>query len=248
MRTNISMWLVLLYAGSGMALAAPIEITSPAQQTTLLELYTSEGCSSCPPADRWLSDFKTDAQLWREIVPVAFHVDYWNYLGWRDRFSDARFSERQRNYNQHHFVRSVYTPGLITNGREWRGWFGIRKLPQPSTEKVGVLKAVIESDVTTVEFLPVKPMQLPLVLNVAFLGFDQKTDVGGGENHGKELVHDFVVLSYRKFQQGDAIDSPRWEVPGLAELRPEGASGIAMWITAGDDPTPLQAAGGWLDR
>lgn len=60
---------------------SPVRFTSPVLRTTLLELYTSEGCSSCPPADRWLSTLKDDPRLWKEVVPIAFHVDYWNYLG-----------------------------------------------------------------------------------------------------------------------------------------------------------------------
>ena len=228
------------------AQAAPIEITSAARQTTLLELYTSEGCSSCPPADRWLSGFKTDARLWREIVPVAFHVDYWNSLGWRDRFSDARHSERQHNYYQQHYTKGVYTPGLMTNGREWRDWFGIRKLPRPTATDAGVLKAVIDTNAATVEFIPAKQMLSPLTLNVAFLGFDQTTAVAGGENRGKELLHDFVVLKFQQFPQAGDASRPRWELTGLADMRPEEATGIALWITSGDDPTPVQATGGWL--
>ena len=68
------------------ATAASLTLSSQEQRTTLIELYTSEGCSSCPPADRWLSRLKDDPRLWKQIVPLAFHVDYWNYLGWRDRF------------------------------------------------------------------------------------------------------------------------------------------------------------------
>jgi hypothetical protein len=246
MRTRLLTWIVLLYAGVHIAHAAPIEITSPVHQTMLLELYTSEGCSSCPPADRWLSGFKTDARLWREIVPVAFHVDYWNSLGWRDRFSDARYTARQHNYYQHDYTKGVYTPGLMTNGREWRDWFGIRKLPRPSATEVGVLKAIIDTNAATVEFIPAKPMPSPLTLNVAFLGFDQTTAVAGGENRGKELLHDFVVLTFQQIPQAGDASRPRWELTGLADLRPEEATGIALWITAHDDPTPIQTAGGWL--
>ena len=75
--------------------AAPVSFSSPVQQATLIELYTSEGCSSCPPADSWLSQFKDNEHLWTQIVPVSFHVDYWDNLGWRDRFSSAEFSRRQ---------------------------------------------------------------------------------------------------------------------------------------------------------
>lgn len=103
-------------------LAAPFVIESPPERVALLELYTSEGCSSCPPADRWLSELKTNNELWTRVVPVAFHVDYWDYLGWPDRFAAASFSNRQREYALQGAVSTVYTPGLIYNGSEWRDW------------------------------------------------------------------------------------------------------------------------------
>src|ERR1043166_1377606 len=80
------------------AVAGELSFQSSEQRTPLIELYTSEGCSSCPPAEAWLSKLKTEAGLWKDFVPVAFHVDYWDHLGWRDRFASAVFTERQRAY------------------------------------------------------------------------------------------------------------------------------------------------------
>ena len=102
-------------------------IESPAHRVALVELFTSEGCSSCPPADRWLSELKHDERIWDRLVPVAFHVDYWDYIGWPDRFATKAFGERQRNYARGGNVASVYTPGFVVHGEEWRGWF--RYLP-----------------------------------------------------------------------------------------------------------------------
>src|SRR5690348_8781739 len=65
-------------------------------QTPLLELYTSEGCSSCPPAEAWLSQLKKSPKLWKDFVPVSFHVDYWDYLGWKDPFAMKAYSRRQQ--------------------------------------------------------------------------------------------------------------------------------------------------------
>jgi hypothetical protein len=244
-RARAFICLLLIFAGI-QSVHAVTELTSPARQTTLLELYTSEGCSSCPPADRWLSHFKSDARLWQDVVPVAFHVDYWNDLGWRDRFSDARYSHRQRVYYQDQYLSQVYTPGIMRNGREWRSWFGLRSLPAPASTEVGVLKAVITNDAASVEFAPTHPQAAPLVLNLAFLGFDLSTAVGAGENGGKMLVHDFVVLHFRQYPQRGNAAHPRWMISDLSATRPAQASGIALWITAGNDPTPLQATGGWL--
>src|SRR6266704_4673726 len=71
---------------------------SSGEQVALLELYTSEGCSSCPPAETWLSRLKESPGLWKDFVPVAFHVDYWDYLGWRDPWSSKTFIYRQHAY------------------------------------------------------------------------------------------------------------------------------------------------------
>src|SRR5450432_3473856 len=82
----------------------------------LVELFTSEGCSSCPPADTWLSRLKTSLKLWKSYVPVAYHVDYWNRLGWTDRFSSAEFTARQHRYAAVWQGNSVYTQEVAVKG------------------------------------------------------------------------------------------------------------------------------------
>ena len=108
----------------------------------LVELFTSEGCSSCPPADAWISQLKESPDLWKKIVPVAFHVDYWNNLGWRDRFAKPEFTARQRRYVAAWGGDSVYTPGFVVNGKEWRDWFGNRVLWRERPAKVGIFACV----------------------------------------------------------------------------------------------------------
>ncbi len=105
-------WICLCAMLDGvLANAAPIVFQSSTRQTALLELYTSEGCSSCPPAEAWLSKLKTEPGLWSEFVPVAFHVDYWNNLGWRDKLSSEQFSRRMANTGR----RILFLPNM-----EWR--------------------------------------------------------------------------------------------------------------------------------
>src|SRR5215470_17138375 len=95
---------------------------SSENQVSLLELFTSEGCSSCPPAEKWVSGLKAAPGLWKQFVPVAFHVDYWDYLGWRDPWASKAFSDRQRAYAQVWGGDSIYAPGFVLNGQEWRAW------------------------------------------------------------------------------------------------------------------------------
>src|SRR5215470_18364762 len=136
-------WLILLLLINIAAMpGSPMPATvfeSGETQSTLIELFTSEGCSSCPPAEKWLSGLKSNQDLWKKIVPVAFHVDYWDRLGWRDRFAKPEFTSRQQHYAAAWGGDAVYTPGFVVNGKEWRAWFGGNAPPASST-KVGVLR------------------------------------------------------------------------------------------------------------
>lgn len=87
-------------------------ITSGKQKATIVELFTSQGCSSCPPAEKVMNTLKDHPQLWKNLIPMAFHVDYWDYIGWQDPFAQKTFSKRQRWHKKIGNVRSVYTPWL----------------------------------------------------------------------------------------------------------------------------------------
>ena len=96
-KLSFSLFLIILLTVQTLS-AENFKFESTSQQTALLELYTSEGCSSCPPADRWLSKLKNEEGLWTRFIPVALHVDYWDYIGWKDRFASPEYSNRQRKY------------------------------------------------------------------------------------------------------------------------------------------------------
>src|SRR5260370_670544 len=98
------------------AQSAVVTFQSATERTALLELYTSEGCSSCPPAEAWLSGLKKSPGLWKDFVPLAFHVDYWDYLGWRDPWAERGFSDRQRAYAENWHNENVYTPAFAPEG------------------------------------------------------------------------------------------------------------------------------------
>lgn len=102
--------------------AAPSAKTfsSGEQPVPLVELFTSEGCSSCPPAEHWLGELREEEGLWRDFVPVAWHVTYRDRLGWPDKFADKAYTDRQYAYAEQWNARSVYTPGLVRGGDEWR--------------------------------------------------------------------------------------------------------------------------------
>jgi hypothetical protein len=213
-------------------------------QSTLIELFTSEGCSSCPPAEKWLSTLKSNPDLWKKIVPVAFHVDYWDRLGWRDRFAKPEFTSRQQRYAAAWGGDSVYTPGFVVNGKEWRNWFVGNMTPASST-KVGVLRVSLGADrKITATFVPVKTEAGALALNVALAGNDLQSDVKRGENTGRKLHHDFVVLDLIKIDM--ANESNAWTASIVLPMRAgdDKPSALAAWIT--ENENPIQATGGWL--
>ena len=110
-RLSVAQVLALPLLQFTIALAGKLTFSSGSHQVTLLELFTSQGCSSCPPAERWLNEYVKDEDLWSRIVPLAFHVDYWDYLGWKDKYADPENGERQRDYARMEKARSVYQIG-----------------------------------------------------------------------------------------------------------------------------------------
>ena len=104
--------------------AAPCTATSGATAPVVVELYTSEGCDSCPPADRWLS--KTIAERSKDagFIALAYHVDYWDYLGWKDAFAQPAFTQRQSSLAANGGASGVYTPQIFVNGKDDRSWIG----------------------------------------------------------------------------------------------------------------------------
>jgi hypothetical protein len=220
-------------AGQGSACQA---VSAP-RQVQLVELYTSEGCSSCPPADRWLSTLKGRP----DVLAAAFHVAYWDHLGWRDRFASAAFTARQSQQQRTGGARNVYTPQVLVNGRDWRRW---PELPVPSTtppvahirlEREGETKVAVQVAATG---------SAPPALAAwwVLLEDGHESRVKAGENDGATLKHDHVVRSLAQraaWAAGDGpqrftIDAPR---PGEGG-RP---ARLLFVVTDGGSGAPLQA-------
>ena len=217
---------------------------SQPQQTQLIELYTSEGCHSCPPADRWLSRLLNDTRLWTSVVPVAFHVDYWDDLGWPDRFAHPAFTHRQRLHANRGNIRQPGTPGFVVDGEEWRGFFRRLRKPEQSNEEPGVLTLTVKDQQFTAQLKAPANDDNPLV--IALLGSNLKTQVKAGENRGELLRHDFVVLAI-KYYLGE---NNQWQgkLPRLAADVGAENLAIAAWVEQGDSLKPIQAVGGLLNN
>lgn len=166
----------------------------------LLELYTSEGCSSCPPADKWISQIKHDKS---KVTPLAFHVDYWDYIGWKDKFSKAKYSDRQRKIAAFGGAGFVYTPQFVFNGRDFKGWddsrlkSAINEMQQKATQANLGLSFVTQADGSLMLKTNAESLNPDLFkttdIFVALYENGLVTNVQAGENAGRQLIHDYVV-------------------------------------------------------
>jgi hypothetical protein len=234
---------MLLFFRAGVLCADNVVFESGPKKVQLLELFTSEGCSSCPPAEASLARLVNDPKLWREFVPVAFHVDYWDRLGWKDPFASSEWTRRQRLYAVNWNAESVYTPNFVLDGREWRN----ATVPVADVEAPGVLRATVQGDNNVlVNFDPAKGKTGDFEVYLARLGFGIKSNVRAGENNGRSLRHDFVVLSLTHERLGPIPRKLRFASSAVeAASRPDRIA-LAAWITNAGDIRPLQATGGWL--
>ena len=177
-----------------------------AEPVAVVELFTSEGCSSCPSADRLLVDLAERDNP--RVLPLAFHVDYWNRLGWADPFSDAAFSQRQRAYARAFQSGRVYTPQMIVNGQ--REFVGSRRheaqaaikeaLAQEATASVSLL-AQTDGPVLSVAYA-VEGAPEGAVLHLALVQRHAEQAVPRGENRGKTLRHANVVRAFETVAPG----------------------------------------------
>lgn len=235
-------FLAIFCCSASPSIAADLLLKSGPQRTVMIELYTSEGCSSCPPAERYLNGLLGDRQLWRSYIPLAFHVDYWDYLGWHDRFASHANSLRQQRYARVLHARTVYTPEFFVNGKEWRrGVFGGR--PPSTKEQAGILHVLVHGNRLVATFSPQHAYASPLQLHVAQLGMGLPSDIRAGENAGRKTIHQFVVLAHMQL----ASDKLQWQaaVPAISKLQPKRRA-LVVWVSEPGNPVPLQATGGFL--
>ncbi len=215
---------------------------SSATQVQRVSLYTSQGCSSCPPADAWLSKFRTHEGLWAQWVPVAYHVTYWNYLGWADPFARSENDKRQRA--QARLVNAgVYTPGVFRNGQEWRGWRrGDISLSDTNSPLVGVLQASATNGIAQIKFdSSVATLQQPYV-EIALLSIGEQTAVAAGENRGRQLHHDFVSVADARSPL--AHNGQTWTTQ--LSLPAARAQAVAISVFNGDGHF-VQTTGTWIE-
>lgn len=192
--------LMLISARNRAASAESIDI-STSKGLVVLELFTSQGCSSCPPADALLAEY---AEAHNEhIIPLSFHVDYWNRLGWADPFSNKLYSERQQWYSQYLHNESIYTPQLIVNGRKetvGNNRNAVKKLVQDEllVEKpAAILVEAVSIDKNLVRFhYKAANINRNDLLNIALVQKQATTHIKAGENNGLTITNHNIVRSF----------------------------------------------------
>ncbi|MBR0716977.1 thioredoxin family protein [Bradyrhizobium liaoningense] len=243
----LSRWSGALWTGA-LSVCAIIAIIRPAQAEprAVVELFTSQGCSSCPPADKIIGELANDPS----IIALSMPIDYWDYLGWKDTLADSRFSARQRAYSRMRGDREVYTPQVVVNG---------------SAHVIGSDRAGIESAIgKTVKSESV--MSVPVTMSVAGRQLNVSVAAGKppagshgevwicsitkavpisiarGENRGQQITYHNVVRNLLKV--GDWTGSAEnWTVP-LENLTREGVDGAVVYVQDGtrEKPGPMLGA------
>ena len=248
MRNTQAILFLVLICSAASSVAENLLVKSGIEKNQFIELYTSEGCSSCPPADKWISKLKHSDMLWNDVFPVAFHVDYWDQLGWKDELADESFSDRQRQYRREGSISQVYTPGFIVDGQEWRGFFKRKMLKRTPPQYVGEITLQVKSGHLYAEFVPQVVTGENLVFHTAVLGFDIENEIHAGENAGRTLIHDFAVLAYanKNVSLSNNKFATDMAIPMSNSIKDVRRKAIVLWVSESNSQSPLQVVGNWL--
>lgn len=224
-----------LIAVMAVALAAIGGQASADDRPVLLELYTSQGCSSCPPADDMMVRLADN----EDVIALALHVDYWDYLGWRDAFASPQYVDRQRAYARVANHRTIYTPQFVVNGQ--RNVAGYR--PDEIARHVAELSMEAEPvDLTLTKSavglsIDLKPVANPVgraVIQVVRYNPAQAVDIERGENAGHTIVYANIVTEWKQVA--------RWNGRGAFSMRvPLDGDQPAVVIVQSDGPGPVLA-------
>jgi hypothetical protein len=201
MRNKALLLIIGLLAGTSETTLAAASCSGKSGNSTtaLLELYTSEGCSSCPPADQWLTALRSSGLTPNQVVPLALHVDYWNDLGWDDPFSQKAFTQRQYRLAKISKARTVYTPQVILSGRDLPRW---RYSAETAVRRINVMPARAQvtlqlsrqaNQVNITADANAKDFRGPVEMYVALYENNLAGRIEAGENRGLTLRHDYVV-------------------------------------------------------
>lgn len=210
----------------------------------LVELFTSQGCSSCPPAEKWLNSLANHPGQFNQFVTIAFHVDYWDYLGWKDTFSQEKFSQRQRRYRQENQFQSVATPTIAVNGVPYFRW---RKNEMPKLSKIKLPGMQIVREKSEIKITWKTNIKGDLKVWYAPLSGHKKIKISKGENAGRTLRHHHSALAL--YEQKMSYDKKNQQYVAKLAINDKlvgNAAGFAAWISSTKTQKPIVATGGKL--
>jgi hypothetical protein len=258
MKRGLSSLLLAVALAAHPAWAAHCSAKSARTTTALVELYTSEGCDSCPPADRWLSSLGPRGFAPERVVPIALHVDYWDYIGWKDPYAQRAYSARQRKMAQLARAAMVYTPQVLLQGRDFRGWRdggtpdvfsqAVAAInARPAKARISLTLDTQRKDAFEVEVSAQLDDAAPGAAALYLAAYENKlvSEVKAGENRGRTLPHDYVVLQwlgpfeFKPGPQGPSLRE-RHALPLLPKAVPE-HSGVAAFVQNRATSEVLQA-------
>jgi hypothetical protein len=195
MRHIVSATLGLGLALAGMAAAEDRAMSEP---VVVVELYTSQGCSSCPPADEYLTSLAKDAR----VVPLALHVDYWDYIGWKDSFANPKFTERQKAYARVIGSRTIYTPQMIVGGVDRveghdPGRVNALLKRQLGADRQVDLSVERRGDVAFIRAEALRPLDGPMRVQLVRYDPEETVSIERGENAGHQITYHNIVTSWQ---------------------------------------------------
>lgn len=226
---------VLVAAGVGLFLANP----ASAEPRAVVELFTSQGCSSCPEADKLLGEIAKDAS----VIAVSLPIDYWDYLGWKDTLADPKFTARQKAYSKARGDRQVYTPQVIVNGKTHAlgsDRESIERAIKDSSGKAGVMSVPVKVAVAKGQItVSVPESSLPESAGevwICSVAKEVPVAITRGENRGKEIIYHNVVRNWLKV--GDwSGKAATWTVP-IENLNSQGVDGAIAFVQEGSRERP----------
>jgi hypothetical protein len=222
-------------------------------RVAVLELYTSEGCSSCPPTDRWVSELPSHGFQADQLIPLALHVDYWDYIGWQDRFAKGSYSQRQKDIARKNGTGWVYTPQVVVNGRDYRiqddyGALRSKVLQINRAKPRAEIRLSINQgaaggfELAGNVVVPGAADRLASDAYIALYENNLRSEVKAGENRGATLSHNYVVrelIGPLPLGAGGSFDIMR-----RVELKSDWKakdSGVVIFVQRRDDGDVLQA-------
>lgn len=226
----------LFGATFAMTAVAGADGTGQSQPAVVVELYTSQGCSSCPPADDFFSQLVQDPQ----VIPLSLHVDYWDYIGWEDKFGDPKFTERQKAYAREAGSRMIYTPQMIVGGLDRVEGNQPGEVEALIRKHLAVAREVSLTVARNGEILVIsaeakRPFDAPLRVQLVRYRPEETVAIERGENAGRTLTYRNIVTSWQ------ALGEWTGEAPLSLEAKAPG-SDPAVVILQSQGPSFIQAA------